>query len=151
VRLVLVSLLFGTAGCGETYTCHGMAIAGLSVQVLNEITHRPICDAEVTATDGSHTERLSGAYGPECTYAGASERPGTYTITVTHDRFSPASVEGVRVRADECHVQTQSVTLNLSPIRECTPGDTFSCSCPSGLEGTQRCGADWLLSECEGC
>ena len=102
---VLASLGGGwmCAGC-DAATCKSYAAHGLVVTVHDETGAR-ICDATVVATDGRFSERLEpfAADLEICTYQGALERKGNYSITATAGGRS-TTVGDVRVRADECHV-----------------------------------------------
>ncbi len=71
-----------------------------------------VCDAIVTATDGSYSARLTGPSGPPCPYIGAPERSGNYTVPV---RLGPLSttVPNVRVTRDQCHVHPQYPTITI--------------------------------------
>jgi hypothetical protein len=73
----------------------------------------PVCDAEVTVTDGAFT----AAAGPtgDCTYRGPGEREGTYSVEASK-AGSSGRVEGVRVkRSGACHdLHTEQVTVKLS-------------------------------------
>jgi hypothetical protein len=96
-----------SGSCGTT---DGLAISGLSVTVRNG--NGPVCDATVTATDGSYSETLRR--NSDCSYNGATERPGTYSVTATAGSAT-ATVTGVRVGGDPCHVSTETVTIDLAP------------------------------------
>ncbi|HWN67823.1 MAG TPA: hypothetical protein VNM90_09290, partial [Haliangium sp.] len=50
------------------------------------------------------------------TYVGAFERPGVYTITIRGEGYSTLVLEMVEVTADECHVNTEQLTIVLEPI-----------------------------------
>jgi hypothetical protein len=99
--------------CGEKADCRitdGLAVSGLSVTVRSG--GEPVCDATVTATDGSYSETLR--LGSDCTYTGAVERPGTYVVAATA-AAGTAMVTGVRVGSDPCHVRIEDVTITLTP------------------------------------
>src|SRR5512135_3635512 len=78
----------------EPVACAAYAAAGLGVSVTDADTGQPICDATVTATDGAYREKLSAV---GCTYSGAYERPGTYTVKASRDGFTPKETGSVRV------------------------------------------------------
>ena len=95
--------------------CAAYATAGLGVAVTHSETGQPICDATVTATDGTYAEKLIGV---SCTFTGAYERPGTYVVQASRDGFLPTKVASVRVvmGGGECpHVQETRLTLPLTP------------------------------------
>jgi hypothetical protein len=96
-------------GCG----CSDVAEPGLSVTVVDAATGARICDAIVTATDGSHTETLApfGA-GDNCQYFGAYERSGTYAVEASSGGRT-GSMPNVVVTGGTCHVSTRAVTVTL--------------------------------------
>ncbi len=98
-------------GCGG-YACDSSAHPGLIVRVRNA-SGGAVCDASVTATDGHYSEVLqAGGTAHDCTYVGALERRGTYTVTADR-RGSTGTVPGVKVRSAKCHVITAEVTVKL--------------------------------------
>ena len=107
-----------TTGCGSGpggLACTDIYVFGLNVTVKDDATGTPICDATVTAVDGAYTETLQvQAFGGDCTYAGAGERAGNYTITATKSGFMNATQNAV-VTADRCHVKGVEVPLRLKP------------------------------------
>ena len=92
--------------------CTTIALPSLSVTVVDSATGQRVCDATVVARDGSFQETLT-TFGPVCTYSGPHERRGVYEVRVTRQGYVPASVAGVEVTADECHVITREVTVTL--------------------------------------
>jgi hypothetical protein len=117
-RAMLSSLAVLCSCCGDARTpvaCPAYAAAGLGVSVSNVATGQPICDAAVTATEGSYSEQL---FGVACSFSGAYERPGTYAIRATREGFLPGEVASVRVviGGGECpHVQETRVSIQLTP------------------------------------
>ena len=110
------------AGCGDEpnpVICTAIAVAALNVTVVDAATNQPICDAEVTATDGGFRETLPvfPGSGADCRYSGPFERPGTYEITVRRAGYPMAVQAGVRVLSDECHVIGVPVTVRLTAPR----------------------------------
>lgn len=57
-----------------------------------------------------------GGSDPECDgwYYGAWERDGRYLLTVSAPGYQTASVSGIDVDKDECHVSTESVPVELT-------------------------------------
>lgn len=95
--------------------CPAVATAGLTVEVSNAVTGQAVCDAGVTATDGSYTERLVQA---SCTYVGAFERPGSYQVRAERAGFVSKQVGPVQVAMENgrCpHVRGVRVTIPLAP------------------------------------
>jgi hypothetical protein len=119
VRQLFVLLLAATASScdqGERpWACAAFAAAGLSVSVTSGATGQAMCDASVTASEGSYSEQLfEGA----CRFAGAVERPGTYVVRAERRGFVPKEVRDVRVvmGAGPCpHVQQVQLAIALTP------------------------------------
>ncbi len=114
IAVALLALLGGGPSC-QMQGCTEEAVNGLSVRVLDAATDQPICDAKVTATDGAHSELLSLFPGSQCVYSGATERAGTYQITVERNGYLSATRDSVTVTEDDCHVDPQVLTLELTP------------------------------------
>jgi hypothetical protein len=99
--------------------CTDQAVPGLLVTVDNSSVD---CDElSVIATDSGYAETLL-CFGPgsTCQCPGASERPGTYELSVsTGDPPVELQHSGpIQVPRDQCHVITRAVTLHLSPALE---------------------------------
>jgi hypothetical protein len=118
--VVLVAL--GAVSCnqdserGSGVVCTAIAKAGLGVDVKDETTSQPICDATVTATEGTYSERLVAV---GCTFAGAFERTGTYTVRAEKAGFAPKEVGKVVVVMDDgvCpHVRETRLSVALAPL-----------------------------------
>lgn len=113
-----VCLALWLTGCGADRTpvaCAAYAAAGLGVTVTNAMTGAPICDAVVTASEGSYSEQL---FASSCAFSGAYERPGTYVVRATRQGFHPGEVAAVHVvmGGGECpHVEQARVTVPLAP------------------------------------
>lgn len=111
----------GAAACGDEpnpVVCTAIAVASLNVTVVDAATNQPLCDADVTVTDGSFRETLMPFPGSaDCRYSGPFERPGTYEITVRRAGYPTAVQSGVRVARDECHVIGVPVTIRLAAPR----------------------------------
>ena len=67
--------------------------------VVDAATNQPLCDAEVTVTDGGFRETLPvfPGSGADCRYSGPFERPGTYEVTVRRAGYPTAVQSNVRV------------------------------------------------------
>jgi hypothetical protein len=113
--LAMVPLTLAT-GCGGL-ACTMEFRPGLVVTVVNGATGATRCDARVTITDGAYQEtlRVGQGSGPdsgtECTYEGAGERAGTYTVEASAEDMN--SITTVVVPRDACHVITQRLTVRL--------------------------------------
>jgi hypothetical protein len=117
-KALLVLLSAGALSCGQdglSGACTAHAAVGLTVDVTNAATTEPLCDAKVTATDGAYSEQLLAA---ACSYAGAIERPGTYTVRAERSGFVAKEVGGVQVvmgRGQCPHVQEVRLPMALVP------------------------------------
>lgn len=109
---IAVLLSAGTVACETGTACTEIYVYGLTVTVEEE-DGTPICDAEVTATDGSYRETLQATPGV-CGYAGAGERAGTYLIRAERAGFQSAEIPNIVVTRDECHVEPEAVALTLT-------------------------------------
>src|SRR5688572_22670517 len=121
VLVPMLSLLL--AGCEEALdgrVCTAIAVDAITVRVADAASGQPVCDANVTATDGAFTAELREfAIFPDCSYSGPTERPGRYEVRVTRAGYEPAVRAGVMVTADECHVIP--VLLSVDLIRAPAP------------------------------
>jgi hypothetical protein len=90
---------------------------GLVVVIKDALTSEPIA-AEVVLRDGDYEEVVGGNDPGSIsgTYAGAFERPGVYTITIRGEGYGTVVLEMVEVTADECHVNTEQITIALESI-----------------------------------
>jgi hypothetical protein len=106
----------------DEHSCAPYIAYGLGVRVANDQTGAVICDAVVTAREGTYVETLTAhAYsGSLCDYIGAIERAGTYSLHAEHAGFSPATASGITVvrSGGDCpHVRSVDVSIRLAPIR----------------------------------
>lgn len=116
--LLLAIAGLGVNACGygptEPRACTAIAVDALVVTVVDTANNQRICDATVTAIDGSFSAELRPfPAGAECTYSGPTERAGTYEVRVSKAGYEPAAQTGIRVTADECHVIPVRLTLQL--------------------------------------
>lgn len=114
VAPLLLPLFASSCGGGPGgLACTDLYAYGLNVTVKDDATGAAVCDAVVTAVDGAYTETLQNpGLGSDCTYVGAGERAGNYTITATKSGFMNATQNAV-VTADACHVKGVAVMLRL--------------------------------------
>jgi hypothetical protein len=102
-------------GDNTPIACAAYAVAGVSVDVTNAATAGPICDATVTITDGSYSERLLET---SCRFVGAHERPGSYVVRAERTGFVSKEVGSVRVvtSGGDCpHVREVRLAMPLLP------------------------------------
>ena len=114
----MVFLSFACSGdddANDGVICTEEARAGLNVTVKNAETGVTITEGiTVVATDGNYTETLEYFYGSP-NFSGAWEREGTYVITVTGEGYQTYTSDAITVEADECHVISEIITINLQP------------------------------------
>jgi hypothetical protein len=120
MKKILV-LCAAVLACGcppdDMVACPTFAASGLDVGVTNSATAQPLCEATVTATEGSYSETLM-ANG--CRYFGAWERPGNYIVRAAAPGFTAKTIGDVRVEmgTGQCpHVQETRLDLALVPNR----------------------------------
>jgi hypothetical protein len=112
------SVVLGLAGC-ESPTggviCTAIAVDAIVVTVMDGASNQRICDASVTAAEGSFSEVLrTFPAGTECTYSGPTERAGVYEVRVSRAGYAPTTTSNVRVTRDECHVIPVRITVTLN-------------------------------------
>ena len=105
----------GGAGCVIETSCTTQYVYGVNVTVRDARDGRVVTDATVRIVDGAYEETLTQV-ALQGSYAGAGERGGTYTLTVTAPGFQPAAPRTLVVTEDECHVRGVSVTVDLTPL-----------------------------------
>ena len=95
--------------------CTDLFAFGLSVTVTDATDGAAICDAVVTASEGTFEEVLQvQGDGADCVYVGAGERAGTYRIEAVKDGYTTLAEDNVVVGEDECHVIGEQVSLALT-------------------------------------
>ena len=100
--------------------CTTFVASGLVVIVHDSLTGAPIAAGAVgIATDGAYRDslRLAGlaSDGTPESLAGADERPGTYIVQVSRPGYFAWSDSGVSVIGGRCHVQTVTLTAEMTP------------------------------------
>jgi len=119
-RLVgAAAVVFGLVGCespSEPVICTTIAVQAITLTVVDGVSGQRVCDATVTAVDGSFSQVLPPFPGsaPDCTYSGPTERAGTYELRVSRAGYQPAIERNVRVTADQCHVMPVRLTVTLN-------------------------------------
>lgn len=112
-----IGLCLTAVGCGgdDGIACTTIAAASLNIKVTDAATGMSICDATVTAKDGTFTEVLMPAgISSSCQYAGPYERAGTYSVTVEKAGYVTQTKTGLVVTKDVCHVMPVSATIALA-------------------------------------
>lgn len=101
--------LIAASAC-QRKVCKEVAVDGLSVGVVGP-SGATLCDVKVEIRDGAYVE-TKALIPSNCTFSGASERPGTYTIRVSREG-NVVATETVVLVSDECHVKRAAVTLTV--------------------------------------
>ncbi|HNP32370.1 MAG TPA: carboxypeptidase-like regulatory domain-containing protein [Flavobacterium sp.] len=100
----------------DTIMCTQEFVYGLQVSVHDAVTGLPMAEGvQVKAVDGTYHENLYNLIGQDSTFYGAGERVGIYTITVTKEGYQTYTSSPIGVSANQCHVNPQSLTVNLQP------------------------------------
>lgn len=118
--LAISACVVVATACDSVNTCDTSAAAGLIVTVTQGENGPPLCDAEVTVSDGVTSEKVS-ATGTPCVYTAAYEKPGTYTISATKSGMTTETKTGIVVDKGECHVIAQQVTIAVKLKQAGTP------------------------------
>jgi hypothetical protein len=112
------SIVLGLVGCespADPVICTAIGVFAMGVTVVDGASNQRICDATVTAVEGSFSQELRRfATGTDCTYSGPLERAGLYEVRVAKAGYTPVTTSNVRVTADECHVIPVSLTVTLN-------------------------------------
>ncbi len=109
MRSTLAVVLGLTAACGcHQKRCKDVALEGLNVNVVDRFG-AAICDVTIEIRDGSHVEATT-LTPSQCSFSGAIERAGTYTVRAFR-QSTVVATQTVVVASDECHVKQTAVTL----------------------------------------
>ena len=123
----VAGMVLAVGGCDAVNglrSCDTESVPGLMIKVLDAATLQPVaCGADVWAIQDTYSERFdTHCYDslPDSLQdpwaRGAHEREGTYTVLVARDGYRPWSRAGIRVMADECHVQTVRLEALLERV-----------------------------------
>ena len=99
--------------------CTTTEVPAIELLVRDSTARRlPPSDVMAVVRDGAYVDTLatSRMLRPDSLVLrlrGAAERPGTYTITVSHPEYGEWRRTGIQVRANECHVVTRRFTVPL--------------------------------------
>lgn len=115
VAAVLLACLGGSA-CSTTDNLCSVAVRVQSVR--DARTSALICDASVVITDASGyrdnaflTEAPSGEPPTICSYTGAADRPGSYTITISKPGYTTLQI--ANVVETKCGVEPSPIDVKL--------------------------------------
>lgn len=128
VSMAVALGLLGLFGCGDDdatgIACPDIArgIPGIVVEIRDGTTGTPLAE---TASGAVHEGAFVDSLVPYAessdepplllARAAAHDRPGTYSVEVLHDGYSPWSTSGVRVLRPRCDVETVTLRADLEP------------------------------------
>ena len=119
IKYLIAMLLFASAltHCdSEQKACTTQANWSFRVHVKDAVTGFSICDATLSATEGTEVTELTCYDNAGCVCAGGFEQLGTFQVTVTKSGYQTFTTTIVVDQSDDCgHVVTKDVTINLSP------------------------------------
>lgn len=99
----------------DVVNCTEEFVYGLNVNVKDATTSSVLVDGvTVKAVDGTYSETLEAVENIS-TFLGAGERVGNYVVTVSKEGYQTFTSEVVSVEADQCHVLTKTVDVELQP------------------------------------
>jgi hypothetical protein len=112
----VTSTLVVLVGCGTDplVVCPLRPVPAIRAEVRSQSTGELLLGATGGVRDGEYSDALV-SLGPGL-LAGAYDRPGTYTVTVQKEGFSPWTASGVTASMSSCSVNTVELTARLSPI-----------------------------------
>jgi hypothetical protein len=99
-----------SAGCASA-DCDTQAVFGLRVTVLSA-SGEPVCDARIVARSDRVFEEELTAFSSSCSYHGALEEAGTFSLEVTAGS-STKTVHDIKVDKDECHPLPRDVVVTM--------------------------------------
>ena len=106
-----------TSACrSPLVACNLNLVFGLTIVVTDSTTGAPLGGVAtiVEVRDGANVDTLPEMAPNE--YAGAGERPGTYSVKVLRSGYRVWQSDGVRVREDECHVIPVRINARLQSL-----------------------------------
>ena len=95
--------------------CTSIAVWSFRVHVADSSTGEQICDANVTASEGSMDTQLTPLGEPDCIYVGVAEQLGTFTITTEKAGYRTSATTITVDQSDGCHVITKDRLVELDP------------------------------------
>ncbi len=112
--LIPLLLVSSCNDANDPRNCTQEFVDGLRITVLDHSNGQPLVGGvTVTTVDGTYSENLQLIEGEQNLFAGAGERTGSYTVTVTKSGYQTFTSSPIIVTRDVCHVMTQSLTVNL--------------------------------------
>jgi hypothetical protein len=121
---VVILVVAAMRGCiTDGVVCSTEFVFGINVMVVDSATADPPSEATLLATSGTFTDSV-GPRAPVQTVANgplvlvlstAGERAGIYSVTVRSPGYRDWTRTGIRVTANECHVNPVNLTARLQP------------------------------------
>ena len=122
----LVPALLAVAGCQNPfaggYSCPAVIKPAIVVEIRDSGTGAPLAnDARGAVHDGAYVDSLTpyegtgAGAGPLVLFSrrAADERPGNYSVEVTHPGYRGWTRAGVRATTGRCGVQTRRISASL--------------------------------------
>lgn len=110
----LVLLLGASCEAGAGDGCLTRYDPGVLLEIRDSITLASIPDAMATATAGTFLDTLTHIADADSAFQlGVYQRPGVYTITVTHPDYQVWTRDSVVVKPLGCDVETVRITVLL--------------------------------------
>ncbi|MDF3052964.1 MAG: hypothetical protein K0S19_1069 [Geminicoccaceae bacterium] len=107
-----------TQACTEP-GCTLVAVPGVVVEIRDSIDGTPLAaTARGVVREGAYTDslQLAGAGTDALVRSAAYERAGVYTVIVEHEGYAQWRQDGVWVRGDDCHVETEHLSVYLQRV-----------------------------------
>src|SRR5690606_14540404 len=113
--LAALALAACAGGQDPAPVCTLEARSSFAVTVQDSVPGEPLgAGATVVVAEGAFVDTLSAPAPGSPVHSGeVYERPGVYSVTITHPEYRPWRRDGVRVESDECHVRTLALTARL--------------------------------------
>ncbi len=95
----------------DSTACTLEAEAAVVVQLVAAGDNTPVTGATLVLSEGPYSATMSE--GPDGTYYGGFERPGTYQVEATAPGYQTETVTDIVARALQCGPETQRITIAL--------------------------------------
>ncbi|MCB0819809.1 MAG: hypothetical protein KDC13_04235 [Bacteroidetes bacterium] len=114
--LLAFPIVLGLSGCSmkDAVMCDESAVAGLNIYVNDAVSFYPVIqNVKVEAISQNGSEILENPISEGSPFIGAFEKPGVYTIIVTHPEYRNDTIFPVIVEKGRCHVTPEVVYSRL--------------------------------------
>lgn len=118
LEFIALPLVSGCGGGNEPVVCTASLDAGIVIKVIDNASGNPAsCGARAVITTNGYLETVENPVATSCLdtmpLAGAYERPGTYSITVSKAGYSDFTADNIVVTSGVCHVNTVTMEARL--------------------------------------